>query len=324
MPRLELRPFADEYLDAAAALLAERHRRHRAAEPLLSPRYEDAAAARVEIEELWRTDGASGAVALASGDVAGYLLAAPRDASWGANMWIEAAGHGVREAETVRDLYAFAAAAWVDGGRTAHYAIVPATDAALVDAWFRLGFGAQHAHGIVQAATARVDAPRSPAIEIRRATPTDVDAAVQLEHVLPEHQSGSPVFSLRPYTRASDDDVRAEWIETIEDERLGTYLAFRDGRVVGGIVGAPIELSSTHGGVARPDGACLLGWAATVPEERGGGVGLALTDAFFAWARACGYAVIAVDWRETNLLSSRFWPARGFRRTFLRLYRSIP
>jgi hypothetical protein len=29
-------------------------------------------------------------------------------------------------------------------------------------------------------------------------------------------------------------------------------------------------------------------------------------------------------WRETNLLSSRFWPARGFRRSFLRLYRSIP
>jgi hypothetical protein len=26
----------------------------------------------------------------------------------------------------------------------------------------------------------------------------------------------------------------------------------------------------------------------------------------------------------TNLLASRFWPARGFRPTFLRLYRSIP
>jgi hypothetical protein len=26
----------------------------------------------------------------------------------------------------------------------------------------------------------------------------------------------------------------------------------------------------------------------------------------------------------TNLLASRFWPRRGFRTTFLRLYRSIP
>jgi hypothetical protein len=30
------------------------------------------------------------------------------------------------------------------------------------------------------------------------------------------------------------------------------------------------------------------------------------------------------DWRVTNLLASRFWPRRGFRTTFLRLYRSIP
>jgi hypothetical protein len=26
----------------------------------------------------------------------------------------------------------------------------------------------------------------------------------------------------------------------------------------------------------------------------------------------------------TNLLASRFWPRRGFRTTFLRVYRSIP
>jgi hypothetical protein len=33
---------------------------------------------------------------------------------------------------------------------------------------------------------------------------------------------------------------------------------------------------------------------------------------------------MVTDWRVTNLLSSRFWPARGFRTTFLRLYRHIP
>jgi hypothetical protein len=44
----------------------------------------------------------------------------------------------------------------------------------------------------------------------------------------------------------------------------------------------------------------------------------------FAWARNAGYATIVVDWRATNLLSSGFWPKRGFRTTFLRLYRSIP
>ena len=87
----------------------------------------------------------------------------------------------------------------------------------------------------------------------------------------------------------------------------------------------PIEKSSQHTGLARvPSGAAFLGFAATLPEARGSGAGLALTNAGLDWAREQGYPVVVVDWRETNLLASRFWPRRGFRRTFLRLYRSIP
>ena len=86
----------------------------------------------------------------------------------------------------------------------------------------------------------------------------------------------------------------------------------------------PVERSSMHVGLARPERAAFLGFAATLPEARGSGAGLALTNAGLAWAREHGYPVTVVDWRETNLLASRFWPARGFRRTFLRLYRSIP
>ena len=33
---------------------------------------------------------------------------------------------------------------------------------------------------------------------------------------------------------------------------------------------------------------------------------------------------MVTDWRVTNLLASRFWPQRGFRETFVRLYRHIP
>ena len=51
---------------------------------------------------------------------------------------------------------------------------------------------------------------------------------------------------------------------------------------------------------------------------------MALTEGSFAWARERGHRTMVVDWRVTNLLSSRFWPARGFRETFLRLYRHIP
>jgi hypothetical protein len=49
-----------------------------------------------------------------------------------------------------------------------------------------------------------------------------------------------------------------------------------------------------------------------------------LTNAAFAWAHRAGYPMMVTDWRVPNLLASRFWPRRGFRTTFLRLYRSIP
>jgi hypothetical protein len=33
---------------------------------------------------------------------------------------------------------------------------------------------------------------------------------------------------------------------------------------------------------------------------------------------------MTTDRRCNNLLSSRYWPARGFRPTFMRLYRAVP
>ena len=68
----------------------------------------------------------------------------------------------------------------------------------------------------------------------------------------------------------------------------------------------------------------MLAFAVTRPDRRGAGAGLTLTEAALAWARDRGYGTIVTDWRETNLLASRFWPHRGWRRTFLRLHRSIP
>ena len=51
---------------------------------------------------------------------------------------------------------------------------------------------------------------------------------------------------------------------------------------------------------------------------------MALTEHALGWAHEHGYEAMITDWRMTNLLASRFWPRRGFRETFLRLYRSIP
>src|SRR5687768_10485225 len=138
---LDVVPFADEHLDAAGELLAARHRRHREAEPILPERFEDPREARGEVAALWAQEGASGAVALRDGRAVGYLIGTRLADIWGPNAWIEVAGHAVEEAEIVRDLYAAAAPRWIDDGRAAHYAWVPASDTALAEAWFRLAFG---------------------------------------------------------------------------------------------------------------------------------------------------------------------------------------
>jgi ribosomal protein S18 acetylase RimI-like enzyme len=316
MPAVKIETFSEGHLGDAARLLEERHRRHRALEPLLRQQ----ADFRFEVETLWARDDASGAVALRDGRLVGYLLGAPRDDSWGPNIWVEVAGHAVEETEDARDLYAAAAEQWVEQGRTRHYVLVPA-DEALVDAWFRVGFGVQHAAGI-QEVPADIEVAVPDGFEIRRPQESEIEALFEVSLALPEHQRRSPVFSERPIP--TKEEERQEWLETLAHDDEHVLIGYLGAKPVACWSVTSIEHSGEHKGLARPERAAFIGFAATLPESRGSGIGVALTDACFAWAAEHDYPTMVTDWRETNLLASRFWPRRGFRRTFLRLYRSIP
>src|SRR5919197_716355 len=219
MSRPELRPFADEHLDAAAELFAERHRRHRTAEATLPARFEDPAAAREEVEKAWRLEG------------------------------------------------------------------------------------------------------------VREARPDDLEGVFELTPLIREHQSSAPVFSANRRVE-TPEQTRAAIVEEITNEEVGTLVAEAGDRLVGGFIVAAAEQSGegphAFSGLARPERAAYLAWAVTRPDVRGSGAGVALTEACFAWARRRGYETMVTDWRVTNLLASRFWPRRGFRTTFLRLYRHVP
>jgi hypothetical protein len=283
MSGLEIHPFSDEHVGPAGNLLAERHRRHREAEPLLGADYDFTA----EVEALWKGDHASGAVGTRDGGVVGYLLGIRKDDSrWGANIWVDPAGHAVEEPEDIREVYAVASTRWFEEGRTRHYVMAPASDDPLLEAWHRLSFGHQHAHGISEVR----DVPWPPGV--RTAEKKDIDVLVELSPLLVEHQAQSPVFGIG-LPRESPEEIRAEILEDLDNPEIGDLVAEQDGRIVGAF-----QLAS--------------------------GAGVALTEASFAWAHEHGYDTMVTDWRETNLLSSRFWPKRGFRRTFVRLYRSIP
>ena len=305
---MEIVPFADEQLEGAAALLAERHAAHRAVEPLLPDRSDFVAEIAKERED------ATGAVAISDGAVVGYLLGQHRDTWMGRHIWSGVAGQAVREPELARDIYAVAAERWVESGFTRHFVFVPSHDTDLIDAWFRLCFGASAALAIRETGP---EEPFEAGVEIRHGTRDDYPEGARLEREMSRSMQPSPSFS--GIELQTLEEVVAEWLEDTNDEDYELFLAERDGRVVGQFL-----LYRRPPDIRVPANSIDLSQASTEPEARGAGVGRALTAHVIRWAYEHGCPTMTTDWRMTNLWASRFWPQRGFRPVFLRLYRSIP
>jgi GNAT superfamily N-acetyltransferase len=319
---VSVRAFEPSDLDPSARLLAERHRRHRLAEPALDYVYESPQAARGQIAAALAAEEASAWVATQAGVVVGYLIGSPKsDETWGPNIWIEGAGHAAVEAEIVRELYAVAAASWVAAGRTNHHVLVPATDEALVDAWFRLDFGQQHVHAVREPPPTEFAVIPHGELVVRAARREDIPVLAELEVVLPRHSQSSPVFSRLepPSLEEAQADLESDW----GDPKWTILVAEHHGRVIGSAVGCALELSNGNTPLLRPARAGFLGFAAVLPDARGLGAGRALGEAFLAWTRDAGYDWATTDWRSTNLQAARTWLALGFRPTFRRLHRLI-
>lgn len=306
MPELEVVPFADEHLEAAAGLLAARHTRHREAEPLLPADVDF----RAEVEREWRQEGASGVFA---GNA--YVIAAPQTFPTMSWMRVGVAGQAIEgDRERMRDLYAAASQRWVEDGHTKHAVFVPAYDADLVDAWFRLSFGASAALALRETGS---EESFDGGVEIRRGTKDDIGEMARLDVEMSAAMQPAPSFSEMPLQPV--EEVEAEWRDDPDQDAFEMFVAEREGRIVGHIVlyRRPPDLRVAPNGID-------LAAASTEPQARGTGVGRALTAHVLRWAREHGYPVMTTDWRMTNLWASRFWPKRGFRVAFLRLYRSIP
>jgi GNAT superfamily N-acetyltransferase len=268
-----------------------------------------------EIERDWRSDGASGVFASRGGKPVGYLIAAPTafaGTSW-MRVWI--AGQAIDgDREAMRDLYASAAQRWVDEGHSRHSVFVPSYDVELVDAWFRLCFGASATLAMRETGPEEVF---DGGVTLRPGTPDDFPEAARLELAMSEAMLPAPSFS--GLALQSHEEVLTEWREDGDSGKYELFVAEREGRIVGHTVlyHRPPDLRVPSNGID-------LAQVSTEPEARGTGVGRAMTAHVIRWAHEHGHPVMTTDWRMTNLFASRFWPRRGFRRTFLRLYRSIP
>jgi GNAT superfamily N-acetyltransferase len=295
VPSLEIHPLS-ELREEAAGLLAERFARQRVAEPLLP-----------DVDDFEPHVPADGHVATRGGEAVAYL-AGSVDGDMA--RWLFG-GHAAREPEALRDLFALQAE---ELAVSRFMLTVPASDAELVDTWFRLAFGCQAVWAVKEVAPFEAEFDGA----IRPAEPNDVDELFPFDEMLYEHQQASPSFSGFPTPPAAD--LRAEWDDVWKDDKFVPFVAEHDGEIVGllGLYRRP------EGDLRVPENNIDLAFAATRSEIRGSGVGLALTAHGMSWAAEHGFHSMTVDWRSVNLLSSRFWPNRGFRPQYLRLYRAVP
>src|SRR5207247_2427880 len=266
-----IRRFTDGDVDAAAELLAERHARHRKAEPLLPADVDF----RAQIESEWNVDGASGVI---SPD--GYLFARPLPYGHGGLTWMVAGigGHAVSgDAEHARDLYTKAAAVWLDEGHIRHGVFAPFFDDALVDAWFRLSFGASGALAM------RETTPEAPAaadaVEIRPGSPDDLETAARLDREMRRSMIPAPSFS--EHDPLEHEQYVDDWRGTWDEEQYVHFVAEVDGRVVSHIL-----LYRRPHDLRVPKDSIDLAAASPLPEARRSGAGRALTAPVLHWADA--------------------------------------
>lgn len=261
-------------------------------------------------------DGATGVAAKERDRVIGYLLALKGDGVRGLHAWSTPECNAVsNDPEVIRHLYAAVSDGWVKEGRGHHYAQIPSDDQAEVDAWLRLAFGHEQAHAVRAV---------SPALQgrsdlVRRAGPEDIDLLEPTFTLIADAHQGAPTFT---YIEATfREELRPGHLELLEDPAVGYFVAEEDGRALGfaAFRGVPADEADWY----MPEGSLYLMVAATTPLARGRGLMRALLAEGFEWAAGEGYELSVTDWRETNLDSSKAWPALGFVTVEYRLHRIL-
>jgi ribosomal protein S18 acetylase RimI-like enzyme len=222
------------------------------------------------------------------------------NAHWGPHVFLEGRG----DAEEIRTAYARESGVWP----SLHFAIAEATADAL-DPWYRLGFAQMHAYGVRESGGERAPAP---GVQIRRGGPDDLVTALRIDRLIQEEQAASPSYSSVAF---EEGPYRADWEETLAAADTAYFVAEDASGVLGHstVYPDPIHADALH-----------LASTAVVPKARGRGVGSALTAHALTHAAESGYPQMRTNWRVTNLGASRFWPARGFRLTHIRLVRRLP
>lgn len=254
----------------------------------------------------------------------GYLLGQTVvEQQWGRSAWIHlpccalAPDHSM---ETLRELYAVLGDIWVKWGIFTHFALMPAGDQTLLNAWHSLSFGIEQTHGLLNMSMLPHKEPvLETGIELRRATPADAPILRELADILWLHLTKAPTWGMS--LPEKEEERREGYANLALEENISVWLAFAEGRAVGLQTFSP-EPTDTEDLLTAEH--CLsLGVAATREEYRGRGISKALFYRGMQEGMAQGYRIAETDWRTTNLLANRAWLGAGFQPAAYRLTRRI-
>ena len=307
----------ERHLEAAAALLADRHRRDREREPALPPEYEVPAACRAAIELSFSTPGWEGVIAEEGGAMAGFMIATPQlfppthflasffpPRSIGISYQSHATRDGA-EYDAYRAMYASIADTFVGRGFFDHMVSLAARDAAACEAFTSLTFGR---HSV--AAMRGVEPPeRVPAgVEVHQAGTEDAEVVYALAEELNEHHAHSPIYW--PYIREADAASHELSLGLLADANNAHWVAYEHGRPVGMNTFMPPSFLSL---MTVPAKTVYLYQGIVTKDARAGGVGTALLARATDWAREQGYEHIGLHFAAPNLQGAAFWQSSGFR-----------
>jgi GNAT superfamily N-acetyltransferase len=319
---------AESNVAAAGALLASRHARERERFGLLPAGPQDPAIGTDLVRGL--LSFCDGVAAFDEGDrLVGFLTAfeqnpdpsspfarySPQRASMSL-VHGHATDDSVDPAPVYALMFAVLADRALDGGVVDYITHVPIGDPTIESAWVALGFGRVNMVAIRDLAP--IGRTSSTDIDVRAATQADLDVVDRLVDEEAIFHAGSPIF--RPYVRSQTAaSVRAQTGQELSRDDCAFLIARSDGRDVGVCsvgpgLGSPLYV---------PDGAAYIAATAVLPDARRSGIGAALADAAFDWARQHGHRAACLHFATANIASTAFWTGIGFTPVMAHLRRRL-
>ncbi|MFN8450933.1 MAG: GNAT family N-acetyltransferase [Anaerolineae bacterium] len=296
---MEITTFQPHYLPDMAALFVRNFKALRQSVPILPDLLEQPERVMTMLRD-WLAN-CPGVLALDGGAVVGYIGWFVVDhfrETERRGTYVPEWGHAAVDPATYRAMYRAAAQYWHESGCGVHAISILAHDDAAVKAWFWNGFGMAVVDAIRPIAPLGIAPP--PGIEIRKATPADLDALCALEVEHARHYTEPPVqmSAYEPRNAAALTAFMSEpgnslWLALDGTDVMG-YMRFEaNSHGASAIVDAPDKVANT-GAFVRP-------------AYRGRRVAPALLDAALRDYAAQGFARCSVDFESFNPEAANFW-----------------